>query len=844
MRNRVLLVALILVTTGMGAQAAPFTIFKDGRATTTIVIRQIPGEAAREVVKAVEIFREDIAEGFDVGIPFGESYGGPNRIELVVEDRPLETEDATVIDFPADNVMRITGGKTGVMRALFWLLEEYAGVRYLGQGGEKPIHFPDRAELVIPRETIRRNAAYPFGRLTGRSRYYIDRPPTCRYFWLWEVRLGAKAPLRYNHALTASPQPPRRWLHCRHEIAFPLRKYRDGDEKPSEEMFPILHGKRYLPYLHLSGRHAPHDWQPCFTSQAAVDEAAANLIAHLEKHPYAKSLPLGVNDCGGHCECKRCVELDKTNGERNSMGYPERSESYYRWINQVVGRAAKRFPRVKFGVIAYREVLDPPSAKLHPNVIPVLCFDFNANIDPEVEKARKKLIEDWAAKAENIGFWAYDPGFYVFTLPRVYYREQQRMVQFIRDHKGAMGYSSGGYYFTANEGPKAYLHFKLTENPDLDLEATIMDWCRACVGEQAAPHLREYYAFWERFWREKASKTSWWESRRNVYLTRKLFGSYMYGLEPGDMAKCRRIMEQVVKLAELHGTEDQKIRAALQMRCFEWHEAAAKACAAESVAPDASIPSADAAAALVRGIPEALRSFGRWKTIPAKTRNWYASGLILRGVDAGVVADSLMSVSDFVGEPAVKAELEKLVKAQTVTPDIRFLAKLMLKGAEADAAGNLLEDASLERVAEHGWATTHPVHGKISRAKGVAASGDHALKCEIQHNNYTIEKLIPNTTPGASFYFAARIFVPKGPMANLEGRLNIWGNPATDGRNRTWPSTIPDLRLTAGKWNYVSAMVPAHPEANTVWLRMRFKTFETGAVAYIDDLQLYELPRK
>ena len=59
------------------------------------------------------------------------------------------------------------------------------------------------------------------------------------------------------------------------------------------------------------------------------------------------------------------------------------------------------------------------------------------------------------------------------------------------------------------------------------------------------------------------------------------FGSYMYGLEPGDMARCRQLMEKTVELARQHGTADQQQRAALQMRCFEWYEAAAVACGAE-----------------------------------------------------------------------------------------------------------------------------------------------------------------------------------------------------------------------------------------------------------------------
>ena len=55
-----------------------------------------------------------------------------------------------------------------------------------------------------------------------------------------------------------------------------------------------------------------------------------------------------------------------------------------------------------------------------------------------------------------------------------------------------------------------YVYQRLLENPDLDMESTILDWCEAAVGPEAAPHLRAYYAFWETFWRERAVRTRWW----------------------------------------------------------------------------------------------------------------------------------------------------------------------------------------------------------------------------------------------------------------------------------------------------------------------------------------------
>jgi hypothetical protein len=201
-----------------------------------------------------------------------------------------------------------------------------------------------------------------------------------------------------------------------------------------------------------------------------------------------------------------------------------------------------------------------------------------------------------------------------------------------------------------------------------------------------------------------------------------------------------------------------------------------------------------------------------------------------------------MSVSDFASEPAVKGALKTLSADSSVDRGTRFLAGVMVKGAEADADGNLLADSSFEQSADHGWDTSFDIHGELSRSDDVAASGQYSLKCKINHHWFTAEKIISGTKPGVNYYFAARFYVPKDQQPNLEGRLEFWGNPAEDGKNRTWPANIPELRLTSGKWNYVSAVVPSHSGANSTCLRFRLKHFEKGAVVYVDDLQLFEIP--
>jgi hypothetical protein len=75
-------------------------------------------------------------------------------------------------------------------QSLFFLLEEFAGVRYLYLG-EHGTHFPSRTELSIPRQPIvRRAPTFPLERANSMSKH--PYPGNLRrYHWGWEVRTGA-----------------------------------------------------------------------------------------------------------------------------------------------------------------------------------------------------------------------------------------------------------------------------------------------------------------------------------------------------------------------------------------------------------------------------------------------------------------------------------------------------------------------------------------------------------------------------------------------------------------------------------------------------------------------------
>jgi hypothetical protein len=447
----------------------------------------------------------------------------------------------------------------------------------------------------------------------------------------------------------------------------------------------------------------------------------------------------------------------------------------------------------------------------------------------------------------------------VYSLPRIYFDIHQEMLQFLHAHGAEHGYAERGYS-AAPEGPKTYLYLKLLEDPYLDREVVILDWCAAAVGAEAAPLLRDYYAFWEDYWKTKAIQTSWWRSsRRSIYLSYTRFGSYMYALEPGDMARCRALMEQVMALANAHGTPDQRERAAFLMTTFAWYEANARAICAELIGPDGKLPDRDAALAWLRDIPAAQAAAEKSFRLPYETPGWLAPGVVTGGPgqlpedtagrNADVVAGSLALAADYVDDAAVQTQLRTVADNASLVPSLRFLAATLLRTAAGDDAGNMAADAVFA-TDDHGWNVAHPAHGRVTRSDRVAFRGDRSLKCEIRHRNFMAEARILEAEPGTAYFFSARVFLPEDqPVA--EGRLNIRGSATyrdADGQfvNRNHTANIPDIVLTPGQWNYVSCVIPAaslDPQrgVDSLAVRLHFKSFEIGDVAYVDDIQVYPI---
>jgi len=660
-----------------------------------------------------------------------------------------------------------------------------------------------------------RTSAHPMDRSSSQTHYgsHWEGERNRMYWWPWEARLGTK---------TRVPSAG----HYLPEVAFPIDTYEKAEVKPDPEIFPIQHGKRVLPWEGNTRRQS--HWQPRFSSPATVEEAVKNILAYMEEHPNTVGFSLAVNDGGGHCETEQGREV----------------ETYYTWVNAVAERVTEKYPDLLFGISAYREVAPAPDFPLHPNVVTTLTMDFHSTMDPAVRERQKKWIKDWS-KAGRFGLYSYNGGDTNFTLPRLYLREMQDMLKFGHEHGAVVAFNERSYT-TATEGPKMYVYYKLVENPDLDLEETIQDWCRAAVGDAAAPYLRQYYAFWEDFWREKAIHTPWWKSsKNNIYLSLPPFGTYMLALEPGDMTKCRTLMEKVVELASAEGTAAQKQRAEFLFGIFEWYEANAIASSGEFFDAEGSLPNAEAALALLRNIPQAQAAFARSKTIPQELKGWIAPNITTNMLgNTDVVVAALSMTQSFTDDPAVRVELRKLSTNKEVSSQVRFLAGLMAMEPGEEDGDNLVADGSIE-TDDHGWSVL-PVHGTVGRSDEVAARGTHSLKCTIDHSNFTALLHLPEGKEQTDYYVSALVYIPEN-QAVAEGRLNVWGQGTyrvgqSELKSRGRTRNIPDIMLNPGQWNYISAIIPGDKLTDSLRVGLQFKSFERGDVAYIDDVRVYEIP--
>jgi hypothetical protein len=451
--------------------------------------------------------------------------------------------DGFVIAFPEPRSVVIVGPtEWGVEFGVCEFLERYLGVRWL-MPGEFGDDIPKHRTLIVPAQEVRQNPAF-----------------ICR-------DIG-------SNELVARRNRSRGWIVHGHNLdaLFPPSRY----ARTYPEFFPILNGQRYLPARDQDS----YTWQPCFSARGIAQEAVKTIRAYFRSHPDQKSFSLAMNDNNRFCECGQCLKA--RGGRTNFLGYADYSDSYFAWANRVVNGVLEVFPDKWFGTYAYMGLAEPPLsvARLNPRLVVYLTYDRHKWIEKEIRFHGQLLTEAWNRTGATLGWYEYNYG-YPYLLPRVWFHQMAENLRFAHQH-GVRAYVSELFY-NWGEGPKMYLTLKLLWNPEADVDALFQEWCVRAVGEQAAPDLMAYYRHWEDFWTRRVLRSAWFV-REGMWLPFERRG-YLDVVTDQDMELSRKWMEAVVGKA---GSIEQKERAKILFRAFEFYEASVRSSVPEMRAATSS----------------------------------------------------------------------------------------------------------------------------------------------------------------------------------------------------------------------------------------------------------------
>jgi hypothetical protein len=519
-------VAAVCISSARAAEGA-IDLVVNGKPAAVIVT---PAQLPEFVQLAVDELVADIAASTGATLAV-ERVSSPDRLEIHVGQTdyvqslnlPLKElgVDGFQILFPAANRVVLAGGsETGTEFAVYDFLERYVGVRWLFPG-EIGTHVPRDNGLVIPAVPVESRPAY-ISRVI--STYHAER-------WLHQQKQHWT--IQQHHNLN--------------KLFAPDKYY---DRHP--EFYPLIDGKRQKPEPEGYG------WQPVLDAPGIVDAAVESIDRYFDQNPSVTSFSLGVNDNNN---------FNHPATYENSVRLKDYSDYYFNFTNQVIEGVLKTHPDKWFGCLAYVGVTDPPrNVKVNGRMVPYICIDRQGWASEEGRQKDMERTRNWHAAAPVIGWYDYIYGGDMYRIPRIYPHLMGQYIKFGSENGVKAMYAE--LYASPEwiDGPKLYLFMKLLWDPNTDVDQTLSEWYRLAVGEKAAVPLAEYFQHWEEYWMKRVPRTDWFKQYvGRVYMDFDQLG-YLDELKQEDLDQCRKLMDQVVALAD---TPQHKARAAFFARGFE-----------------------------------------------------------------------------------------------------------------------------------------------------------------------------------------------------------------------------------------------------------------------------------
>lgn len=691
--------------------------------------------------------------------------------------------DGYVLDAAASSIVILGASDWGTRFGAYELLERHVGVRWL-LPGEDWEEIPAQTALSVPAGRLVDQPAFSTRTLTRLWDSYTPISPD----WRSENPKARWAAQNRTHSQIT------RWGVEMWEI-FTYAQYGDPaspDHDP--DLYGIVDGVVRLP-TNASDRR----WQPRFSEPKTIQIAIDFVVQAWDRNPSRNQIALNINDT-------RAFSDTDSDGTTNRIGLPNCSEVYYDWINQVVAGAIAQRPAMAslpINVLAYENVVEPPSFDLHPSVIPWLCRDHYGYVDAEFAADNDAFTVAWELRATRIALYDYNYGTR-YAIPRIHNDATARYLRFAHDH-GARHVFADGLQNFGGEAAKQWIYLKLLWNPELDPDELLTDWCTAAVGPAAGPHLKQYMEILEGAWVEQVPGTGWFaESSKTSYFV-LAHSSYLDGISSSDAGAARAALDQAQALAD---TPVRQQRADTIARFWDYPQATILSYPHPSPAPTTTRE----AIALVHRerdglddrVAQATSRTDLFETIrhdPLFDVDTDPGHLRYRWT--GWDGTAFWHLVDFLGAATGSAQRSVRIALQQVgahgRPHASRFADLVLRAADADVSNDVV-DPSLEGTA--GWSNSGPA----TRSATAARTGAQGQAVPATVRNTLYQEV--SVTPGV---VVTRMFC-RSTSANATGAVSISLDAVTAAgtvvdRYQLMQRPVP----TGGDWSWIAAMedIPA-----------------------------------
>ncbi|MBP1990152.1 DUF4838 domain-containing protein [Paenibacillus eucommiae] len=725
-------------------------------------------------------------------------------------------EDGFVI-FPklASNSISIIGPTSwGTEYGVDEFLERYVGVRWLlpGPDGED---VPQVSTLVVAPGSVREEPAF-----ISRKFFGIETVAT-NVEWSRRNRMNDKIHFHHNLSSLFDPQ-----VFANHPEYYP------GGVVPAS-----IHG-----------------WQPCM-NEVTAEAAIERIKAYFLQHPDEISYSLGINDNSNFCEANPANASYPNPPLLNSVGYLDMSNVYYAWVNAIVEGVLEDYPDKYFGLLAYWNVFDPPTAvTLNSRVIPYITDDRMSWTDPVKGAAGHQQTDLWQEKATNLAFYEYLYGF-PYSVPRVYFHRMAENYAY-SETNGVIAHVAE-LFPNFGEGPKPWLSAKLQWDPNQDVDALLNEWYVRAVGEEAAPYLKSYYDHWEQFWTDRIFSSEWylnWADSPNRNNFMNLYDySYLAEVTDEDLSLSRSLMEQVVQHAQ---TDEQVTRAGLLLRAFEYYEASSlgymrksKIDAPASLAEALDMVTELSIAMEMADKQTALNLESKSDPILYLTSNPIKGTFGWNGTQPGLLSSLLQWLKTAPSGEAESFKTQLAAMAQEAEqpaehPYLKSYALLLL--SIINDAPNLVKNPSFELGEagnpEEAWKWSHWQNeaGSFKRSSAVSYSGGYSIEASGVSPVGGLAQNVPLTNPG-KYGALIRFYVPED--SETKGTVQ-WYINLRDSNNNIVDSVITvymPANANKGKWVTMEAIFNVPASAVTAEYGAPIWSYGPGDKLYMDDMALYWL---